>query len=141
MRNPIRTRWGKDVAHKLIEREMQVNQFGKSIGVRPAVLSQLMHGRYAGKDFNAVVDKVNKELDIEGKPPKLSLEWLESVKIAMIQTTDSEVYTIKVNELAKSIGFSKDRVSLVINGNAIDRPVIEAINKELNIKCSALADE
>ena len=143
MYNPIKTQWGKDVKIALVNKEMSVIQFGKGIGVRPAVLSQLMHGRYAGKDFDNVVEKINSELGTQGKPPrpKLSAEWRKAAMDAMNQVVGEDVYKLKVNELADEIGFSRDRVSLVINGKTIDEPVIEAISKKLNIECPALAYE
>ena len=45
---------------------------------------------------------------------------------------------LDISELSKSIGFNRDKVSLVLNGHALDWPVIEKINEQLKVEVPAV---
>lgn len=45
---------------------------------------------------------------------------------------------MNISELSKSIGFNRDKVSLVLNGHALDWPVIEKINEQLKVEVPAV---
>lgn len=140
MRNPIRTRWGKDVAHQLIEKGCFVIDLAKKTGVRPTVISSLMYGSYTGDDFEQAVEAINVELGTQGKPPKLNEKWCTATKRAMI-LDENKGRKMSYEELAQSVGYSRDRVERVVNGRAIDKEVSDAISKKLNIGCSAILYE
>lgn len=45
---------------------------------------------------------------------------------------------MNINELSRSIGVNRDKVSLVLNGHALDWAVIEKINEKLKIEVPAV---
>ena len=45
---------------------------------------------------------------------------------------------VSVNQLAEKLNVSRDRLSLIINGRAMDEKIVDAVNSLLEIKMSAV---
>ena len=62
------------------------------------------------------------------KPKLPSAEWCADVR--------AKLYILKmsIGQLSEETGFSRDRLSLVLNGHTMDDPVIERINEVLKIE-------
>ncbi|MCM1245704.1 MAG: hypothetical protein NC293_08700 [Roseburia sp.] len=124
------TQWGRDVKKAKIDREYTNIRLAKEAGVCLTTLSNLINGRYAKEDYIEIAKKVNAILGITGlpeKPPTPSDTWCKTVRKAMI---DHDMRSV---DLAIATGYSKDKISMVLNGHYLDEPVVDAINLQLNI--------
>lgn len=130
-----KSRWTKDVKQAVIERDMSIKQLAETIGYSYQVVSQVMNGRYSNSTINDIAGKINDVLGTEGMPERTvtpSDAWCEEVKIALLKKHMS------VSEFANSLGTSRDRVSLVVNGKAGYADVVNAINEQFAIKAPVL---
>lgn len=123
--------WKKEVKKALVDREMNLQEVSEKAGYCYTTVSALVSGRIAKDNYKEVAMQINAVLGIEGIPDKPTVpspEWCMAVRAAIWERKMS------VGQLSKSAGFSRDRVSLVINGHSMDKPVIEAVSKVLEIK-------
>ena len=123
--------WGMTVKKAAGAMGIPLYEVAKRAGIRSQVLSSMMHGRYVRANYAEFAEQVNKVLGISGLPPKPrgpSDEWCASVRASMFKHG-----RMSVNELAESTGFTRDRLSLVINGKSYDEPVIEKVSEFLEI--------
>lgn len=124
------TQWGRDVKKAKIDNGYTNIRLAKEIGVCTTTISSLINGRYAGEDRIEIAKKINAIMGTAGlpeKPPTPSERWCKTVKKAMI---DCDMRSV---DLAAAIGFSKDKVSMVLSGRYLDEPVVDAINLRLGI--------
>ncbi|MBQ9437651.1 MAG: helix-turn-helix transcriptional regulator [Lachnospiraceae bacterium] len=124
------SKWGKDVKKAAIDKGMTLIEVSREIGVSMTLLSALINGRYAKPNYADIAEKVNGVLGTTGIPPRPTVpseRWCNAVRKAMIDRK------MLVKDLALETNFSRDRVSLVINGNAYDEEPIGAINRLLEI--------
>lgn len=124
------SQWGKDVKKAAIDRGITIKQVANEAGYCVTTVSSLVNGRYAKANYAEIAQKINEVLGTTGLPPRPEVpseEWCKSVRKAMVDRN------MLMNQLAKDTGFSRDRVSLVVNGHCMDGPVVDAINKLLNI--------
>lgn len=131
------TQWGKEVKKAAIEQDMSLLDVAYKAHLNYQAVTALINGRYAKRNYAEMAEKINAVLGTTGippRPPVPSDEWCKAVRKSMV---DNDM--MKVNDLAEQTGFSRDRVSLVINGNFYDEPVIEKINVILNISEPVLA--
>jgi len=122
--------WGKDVKKALIDREMTIKQLAIETGHCVAVISSLINGRYAKSNYAEIANQINGILGTDGLPerPKVPSDDLRSQMWAKIKTEN-----INIKQLSERIGYSRDRISLVLNGHYYDEAVVKAIKKELGI--------
>lgn len=128
------SQWGKDVKKAMIDKELTIKQVANETGHCVTTVSQLINGRYAKSNYIDIAEKINRVLGTEGLPPRPdtpSEEWCKSVRKALIDRDMS------ITDMAKDIGFTRDKVSLVLNGHYLDEPVIDAINRKLDINNQA----
>lgn len=59
-------------------------------------------------------------------------EWCQSVKIELVKQS------MTVNELAKQLDVSRDRLSLVINGKMMNEAIVGGVNRLLRINTAAV---
>lgn len=124
------TQWGRDVKKAKIDKDYTNIRLAKEVGVCTTTISSLINGRYAKKDRLEIAKKINAILGTTGfpeKPPTPSEKWCKTVKKAMIDCD------MRAADLAAATGFSKDKVSMVLNGYYLDEPVVDAINQRLGI--------
>lgn len=124
------SKWAKEVRKAMIDREMNLKELADKTGYCTTTLSMIINGRYGKKNFMKIVTEINQVLNLNElpeKPQMPSQDWIKLVRKAMIDREISQV-----NQLAAMIGYSRDRVSLVINGS-YDKAVIEAINQLFDI--------
>lgn len=125
------TQWGREVKKAKIDKNYTNKQLADEVGVCVTTISSLINGRYAKKDYVEIAKKINAILGIKGLPEKPvtpSDEWCKTVRKTLIDKD------MQATDLSEAIGFSKDKVSVVLNGHYLDEPVIRAINKLLDIK-------
>lgn len=129
------SQWGKDVRKAVIDKDMSLKQLAESIGYSYAVVSQVINGRYSNASYQAIVEKINGVLGTTGLPERVdtpSDEWCQAVKIELVKRNMS------VNQLAKKANVSRDRLSLVINGRAMNRDIVDTVSRLLNITLRAV---
>lgn len=132
------SQWGKDVKKAAIDKGMTIKEIAEKSGYNPITVSALINGRYTKADFTKIVTKVNEILGTKGFPPKPvtpSVEWQKAVRKAMVDKG------MLMNELARLTGFTRDRVSLVVNGHNLDNDVINAIINLLDISVPVLSED
>lgn len=125
------TQWGRNVKKAKIDKEYTNPRLAKEVGVCTTTISSIINGRYAKKDRLEIAKKINAILGTTGlpeKPPTPSEKWCKTVKKAMIDRD------MRAADLTAAIGFSKDKVSMVLNGYYLDEAVVDAINLHLGIK-------
>ena len=129
--------WERQVRKALAGMGVNLQYVAEKTGYSYSIVAALVSGNTVKKNYLEVAEAINRILGIEDLPEKPdglpSEEWCMSVRMAMLKLRMS------VGELSKKIGFTRDRVSLVINGRHTDVPVIEAINSLLSISVPALA--
>lgn len=122
--------WGKDVKKALIDKGMTVKQVASEAGYCVTTVSSLINGRYAKANYAEIAGKINNVLGTTGLPPRPTVpseEWCKEVRKALVDRN------MRMNQLAENVGFSRDRVSLVVNGHCLDEPVVKGINALLHI--------
>lgn len=129
------SQWGKAVKKAAIDRNMTLKQLAKEIGYSNATVSQIINGRYSNSSYKVIAEKINKVLGTEGLPKRTetpSDEWCQSVKIELVKQN------IAVNELAKQLNVTRDRLSLVINGKMMNKTIVDGVNHLLGINITAV---
>ncbi len=129
------SQWSKDVRKAMIDKDMTLKQLAKSIGYSVATVSSVINGRYSNASYKEITKKINKVLGTKGLPERVdtpSDEWCQSVKIELVRQKMS------VNQLARKLDVSRDRLSLVINGKMMNEQIVNAVNNLLNITLSAV---
>ncbi len=131
MQKKIASPWNKEVKKALIDRDMTVKQLSAELGCTTSTISKLLNGRYASNEYEYIVTRINDMLGTKGTPERLDMpsdEWCKEVRKCLID----KKMTIK--QLSEEIGFTRDQVSLVINGHWLQEEIVAAINKLLGIK-------
>lgn len=124
------SQWGKEVKKAAIDKGLTIKQVAQLTGHSTTVVSSLINGRYAKPNYKKIAEEINDVLGTTGTPPRPAVpseEWCKTVRKALVDKS------MRMNDLATGVGFTRDRVSLVVNGHCYDEPVIEAINKLLGI--------
>ena len=122
--------WGMDVKKALISKETNLKSVSEEIGCSYSVVTALLSGRIIKGNYLDIAKKINKTLGIQTlpeRPPLPSGKWCGAVRAQLYMTKMS------IGKLSEKAGFNRDRVSLVLNGHAMDKPVIEKINEILRI--------
>lgn len=107
------SQWGKAVKKAVIDHDMTLKQLAEKIGYSNAAVSQVVNGRYSNSSYKVIAEKINEVLGTEGLPERTetpSDEWCQTVKVELVKQS------MTVNELAKQLDVSRDRLPLVING-------------------------
>lgn len=120
------SQWGKAVKKAVIDHDMTLKQLAEKIGYSNATVSQVVNGRYSNSSYKVIAEKINEVLGTEGLPERTetpSDEWCQTVKVELVKQS------MTVNELAKQLDVSRDRLSLVINGKMMNE-AIEIWNNE-----------
>lgn len=128
--------WCKEVRVALAKKETNLQNVSQEIGYSYTTVTSLISGRVVKNNYLDVAKKINAVLEVDVLPEKPQLpsdEWCGAVR--------AKLYVTKMNisELSRAIGFNRDKVSLVLNGHALDWPVIEKINEELKIEVPAVS--
>ena len=87
------------------------------------------------QEVYAVAEKINEVLGTEGLPERTetpSDEWCQTVKVELVKQS------MTVNELAKQLDVSRDRLSLVINGKMMNEAIVSGVNNLLGINLVAV---
>ena len=82
-----------------------------------------------------IAEKINEVLGTEGLPERTetpSDEWCQTVKVELVKQS------MTVNELAKQLDVSRDRLSLVINGKMMNEAIVSGVNNLLGINLVAV---
>lgn len=129
------SQWGKAVKKAVIDQNMTLKQLAEKIGYSNATVSQVVNGRYSNASYKVIAEKINEVLGTEGLPERTetpSDEWCQSVKIELLKQN------MTVNEMAKRLDVSRDRLSLVINGKMMNEAIVKGVNRLLGIKLDAV---
>ena len=123
--------WGIEVRKACLDKSVNLHTVSEAIGHRYSAITSLISGRVVKTNYLEVAKKINEYLGISVLPekPKLpSAEWCAAVR--------AKLYILKmsIGQLSEETGFSRDRLSLVLNGHTMDDPVIERINEVLKIE-------
>lgn len=124
--------WCKEIRVALAKKETNLQNVAQEIGYSYTTITALISGRIVKKNYLDIAKKINEVLEVDVLPEKPQLpsdEWCGTVR--------AKLYMKKMNisELSKSIGFNRDKVSLVLNGHALDWPVIEKSMNSWKLKC------
>ena len=112
-----------------------VKQLAEKIGYSNATVSQVVNGRYSNSSYKVIAEKINEVLGTEGLPERTetpSDEWCQTVKVELVKQS------MTVNELAKQLDVSRDRLSLVINGKMMNEAIVSGVNNLLGINLVAV---
>lgn len=134
-RVPI-SEWCKEVRIALAKKETNLQNVAQEIGYSYTTVTSLISSRVVKNNYLEIAKKINKVLEVNVLPEKPQLpsdEWCGTVRAKLY------VKKMNISELSRSIGFNRDKVSLVLNGHALDWPVIEKINEELKIEVPAVS--
>lgn len=123
--------WGIEVRKACLDKSVNLHTVSEAIGHSYSAIISLISGRVVKTNYLEVAKKINEYLGISVLPekPKLpSAEWCAAVR--------AKLYILKmsIGQLSEETGFSRDRLSLVLNGHTMDDPVIERINEVLKIE-------
>lgn len=123
--------WGIEVRKACLDKSVNLHTVSEAIGHSYSAITSLISGRVVKTNYLEVAKKINEYLGISVLPekPKLpSAEWCAAVR--------AKLYILKmsIGQLSEKTGFSRDRLSLVLNGHTMDDPVIERINEVLKIE-------
>lgn len=123
--------WGIEVRKACLDKSVNLHTVSEAIGHSYSAITSLISGRVVKTNYLEVAKKINEYLGISVLPekPKLpSAEWCADVR--------AKLYILKmsIGQLSEETGFSRDRLSLVLNGHTMDDPVIERINEVLKIE-------
>lgn len=119
------SQWGKAVKKAVIDHDMTLKQLAEKIGYSNATVSQVVNGRYSNSSYKVIAEKINEVLGTEGLPERTetpSDEWCQTVKVELVKQS------MTVNELAKQLDVSRDRLSLVINGKMMNKAIVSGVN-------------
>ena len=122
------SQWGKAVKKAVIDHDMTLKQLAEKIGYSNATVSQVVNGRYSNSSYKVIAEKINEVLGTEGLPERTetpSDEWCQTVKVELVKQS------MTVNELAKQLDVSRDRLSLVINGKMMNEAIVSGVNNLL----------
>lgn len=132
------SQWAKDVRKAIIDKDMTLKQLAINIGYSYPTVSSVINGRYANASYLAIAEKINGVLGTEGAPERIATpsdEWCQSVKIELVKRKMS------INQLAKELNVSRDRLSLIINGRMMNEEIVNAVGKLLNITLPAIPSD
>ena len=123
--------WGIEVRKACLDKSVNLHTVSEAIGHSYSAITSLISGRVVKTNYLEVAKKINEYLGISVLPekPKLpSAEWCAAVR--------AKLYILKmsIGQLSEETGFSRDRLSLVLNGHTMDDPAIERINEVLKIE-------
>ena len=123
--------WGIEVRKACLDKSVNLHTVSEAIGHSYSAITSFISGRVVKTNYLEVAKKINEYLGISVLPekPKLpSAEWCAAVR--------AKLYILKmsIGQLSEETGFSRDRLSLVLNGHTMDDPVIERINEVLKIE-------
>lgn len=123
--------WRNEVKKHCIDKDINLQAVSKVVGYSYSTITSLTSGRVVKENYLEIARKINKYLGVQVLPMKPSLpseEWCVAVRAKLYVTKMS------IGQLATETGFSRDRLSLVLNGYTMDEPVIEKINETLKIE-------
>lgn len=123
--------WCKEIRVALAKKEMNLQNVADKIGYGYSTITPLISGRIVKDNYLDIAKKINEVLEVDVLPEKPQLpsdEWCGAVRAKLY------VKKMNISELSKSIGFNRDKISLVLNGHALDWPVIEKINEQLEVE-------
>ena len=123
--------WGIEVRKACLDKSVNLHTVSEAIGHSYSAITSLISGRVVKTNYLEVAMKINEYLGIYVLPekPKLpSAEWCAAVRAKLY------ILKISIGQLSEETGFSRDRLSLVLNGHTMDDPVIERINEVLKIE-------
>ena len=129
------SQWGKDVKKAVIDQNMTLKQLAEKTGYSIATISKVVNGRYSNVSYKNIAQKINEALGTNGLPERTetpSDEWCQTVKVELVKQN------MTVNELAKQLNVSRDRLSLVINGKMMNEAIINGVNNLLEINLAAV---
>ena len=127
--------WCKEIRVALAKKETNLQNVAKKIGYSYTTVTALISGRFVKNNYLEIANKINEVLEVNVLPEKPQLpsdEWCGTVRAKLY------VKKMNINELSRSIGVNRDKVSLVLNGHALDWAVIEKINEKLKIEVPAV---
>lgn len=127
--------WYKEIRVALAKKETNLQNVAKKIGYSYTTVTALISGRVVKNNYLEIANKINEVLEVNVLPEKPQLpsdEWCGTVRAKLY------VKKMNINELSRSIGVNRDKVSLVLNGHALDWAVIEKINEKLKIEVPAV---
>ncbi len=127
--------WCKEIRVALAKKETNLQNVAKKIGYSYTTVTALISGRVVKNNYLEIANKINEVLEVNVLPEKPQLpsdEWCGTVRAKLY------VKKMNINELSRSIGVNRDKVSLVLNGYALDWAVIEKINEKLKIEVPAV---
>ena len=125
------SQWGKAVKKAVIDHDMTLKQLAEKIGYSNATVSQVVNGRYSNSSYKVIAEKINEVLGTE-RTETPSDEWCQTVKVELVKQS------MTVNELAKQLDVSRDRLSLVINGKMMNEAIVSGVNNLLGINLVAV---
>ena len=125
------SQWGKAVKKAVIDHDMTLKQLAEKIGYSNATVSQVVNGRYSNSSYKVIAEKINEVLGPE-RTETPSDEWCQTVKVELVKQS------MTVNELAKQLDVSRDRLSLVINGKMMNEAIVSGVNNLLGINLVAV---
>ena len=123
--------WCIEVRSALPKKQTNLQKVAEEIGYSYSVVTALLSGRIVKNNYMDIAQKINKVLDVNVLPEKPQLpsaEWCGAVRSKLY------VLNMNMNQLSNHVGFNRDRVSLVLNGHAMDMPVIDKINEVLKVE-------
>lgn len=123
--------WCIEVRSALPRKKTNLQKVSRAIGYSYSTVTALLSGRVVKGNYLDIARKINEVLEVQVLPEKPMLpsdEWCGEVRLKLF------VRKMNISQLSESIGFKRDRVSLVLNGHAMDEPVIEKINEALKIE-------
>ena len=129
------SQWGKDVKKAVIDQNMTLKKLAEKTGYSIATISKVVNGRYSNASYKNIAQKINEALGTNGLPERTetpSDEWCQTVKVELVKQN------MTVNELAKQLNVSRDRLSLVINGKMMNEAIINGVNNLLEINLAAV---
>ncbi|MDO5146103.1 MAG: hypothetical protein Q4D60_03795 [Eubacteriales bacterium] len=123
--------WGIEVRKACLDRGENLHTVSEAIGHSYSAITSLISGRVVKTNYLEIAKKINDHLGVTILPKKPQLpsnEWCAAVRTKLF------MQKMSIGQLSEETGFSRDRLSLVLNGHTMDDPVIERINGVLNIE-------
>lgn len=127
--------WCKEIRVALAKKETNLQNVAQEVGYSYTTITALISGRIVKKNYLDIAKKINEVLEVDvlpEKPQLPSVEWCGMVRAKL------HMKEMNISELSKSIGFNRDKVSLVLNGYTLDWTVIEKVNEQLEIEVPAV---